>query len=240
MQAARIRRVSRIGVAVGPLFALALLASGCDSPPGDDHVAAGPIPAGAEGRVAAAGNLPPGTLDPRLTGYREGSPAARATVIEFSDPGCPFCAMFHRGTFPRLREEYVETGRVLWVHVPVAMTGARHGEAAARASVCAGEEGSFGEWMDLVYAGQNEWRAVRNPRGVFAAYAERVGLDDGRFATCIRENRGAGPIRTNLRVARELGVRATPSYLVEGRLVEGSLPLDSFRRLLDRTLDLAD
>jgi protein-disulfide isomerase len=180
------------------------------------------------------------TVDLRRIGYAEGSADAPVTVIEFSDFGCPFCAMFAQSSYPELRREFIETGRVRWVFVPFVMGMFPNGAEAARAGECAGEQDRFREMKMRIYAGQNEWKGSRNATSVFAGYARELRLDEARFASCYREDRAGTRTRTNNRAADALGVRATPSFLINGRLVEGALPLPQFRMILTRLAEAAE
>src|SRR5690606_9830944 len=147
--------------------------------------------------------------------------------------GCPFCGMFARGTYPALHEEFVVTGRVRWTYVPFVMGMFPNGAESARAAECAGEQDSFWAMHDLLYANQNQWKASRDPNRLFNSYAKDLGLNEQRFASCYRENRGAARTAINNRAANALRVRATPSFFVNGRLVEGALPEEQFRQLLN-------
>lgn len=172
------------------------------------------------------------TLDLRTVGYSRGEENAPVTVYEFSDFGCPFCAMFARGTYPGLHDEFVATGKVRWTYVPFVMGMFPNGEESARAAECAGEQEKFWEMHDLLYAQQNEWKASRDPARVYADYAGDLELNAGTFASCYREDRRGDRTEVNNRAADAMGVRATPSFLINGRLVEGALPAEEFRQLL--------
>jgi protein-disulfide isomerase len=173
-------------------------------------------------------------VDPGRIGHVDGVADAPVTVVEFADFGCPFCAMFERGTYPELRREFVETGRVRWVFVPFVAGASRNSAEAVRAGECAGEQGRFEAMKARLYGGQNEWRSRRRAGALFAGYARESGLDEARFASCYREDRGGARTRAGNRAARAAGVRATPSFLIDGRLVEGAPPLEHFRAILGR------
>lgn len=169
-------------------------------------------------------------------GYALGEAGAPVTVMEFSDFGCPFCAMFARGTYPELHREFVETGRIRWVYVPFVVGTFPNGGEAARAAECAAEQRRFWEMKDRIYAGQREWRTGSRPASIFAAYAREIGLDSRMFETCYRENRGRERTIANNNAAAILGVRATPTFVIGGRIIEGALPIARFRQILEGIL----
>lgn len=224
------------------LMALALLsgasAAACEAAPAAREAV--PPPPTSTAAAAPAPDLTPepmptapvDTVDLRTLGYARGRADAPVTVYEFSDFGCPFCGMFARGTYPQLGKEFVETGKVRWVMVPFVMGMFPNGEEAARAAECAGEQERFWPMHDLLFENQKEWKATRAPAGVFQGYAERLKLDTRRFASCYRDNGRGARTALNNRAADAVGIRATPSFLVGGRLVEGALPAEQFRALL--------
>ncbi len=191
--------------------------------------AAGPAAAG----PAAAVISPSGEIDLSSLGYSRGSPDAPVSVVEFSDFGCPYCAKFALESLPELSREFVESGRVRWRYIPFELGIFPNGGVAALAAECAGEQGRFWEMHDLLYERQREWKPSDAPEALFRGYARSLGLNLAGFASCYREERTAPRIELHNEVARRLGVRATPSFLVNGRPVEGALPLEQFRTLIE-------
>jgi protein-disulfide isomerase len=219
------------------LMRLALLSgtttAACEAAPPREETPPPSAPAAAAESSAAAA-VATDTIDLRKLGYARGRADAPVAVYEFSDFGCPFCGMFALGTYPELHEEFVKTGKVRWVMVPFVMGMFPNGAEAARAAECAGEQAGFWPMHDLLFANQKAWKASRAPAALFQDYATRVRLDAKRFASCYGEDRRGGRTALNNRAADAVGIRATPSFLVDGRLVEGALPAEQFRALLAR------
>jgi len=182
-----------------------------------------------------AGAAPPvtDTIDMRRIGYSRGAEDAPVQVFEFSDFGCPYCGQFAVLTYPELHEEFVRTGLVRWTYVPFVMGMFPNGAEAARAAECAAEQDAFWPMHDRLYEGQREWKPSRSPRVLFAEYARELGLSVEGFAACYDQDLGGARTALNNRAATGLGVRATPSFFVNGRLVEGALPADRFRQILE-------
>jgi len=171
-------------------------------------------------------------IDVSRIGYDKGSPLAPIVIVEFSDFGCPYCAEFARETFPAIDSEFVRPGKVYFKYVPFVIDMFPNALQAARASECAGEQNRFWVMYDRLFSAQPEWKRERSPDALFARYAASAGLDKSRFAACYaRAETHPGTMRAN-DAAEKLGVRVTPSFIVNGRPVEGALPLADFRRLL--------
>lgn len=172
------------------------------------------------------------TFDLRTMGYSRGAEDAPVTVYEFADFGCSFCASFASGTYPELHAEFVETGKVRWTYVPFVMGMFPNGAEAAGAAECAADEGHFWQMHDLLFAKQREWKGSDTPTPLFRSYAKELGLDEKRFDACYQGDRGRARTAMNNRAADAMRVRATPSFFINGRLVEGALPAEQFRVLL--------
>lgn len=206
-------------------ISLALLLCACadDAPPEAPAAAASAAPAAP---VEAAPGL-------EELGFARGAADAPVTVVEFSDFGCPYCARFALETYPELHEEFVETGAVRWRYVPFVLGSFPNGDLAARASECAGEQERFWEMHDRLFARQREWKRADDAEALFASLAAELGLDEARFRDCYASGRTEGRTRAANDAAREAGVRATPTFFINGRRIEGALPADHFRMLLN-------
>ena len=165
-------------------------------------------------------------------GYDKGSPTAPIVMVDFSDFGCPYCGSHARQTLPELEREFIATGKVFYKYVPLVMGSFPNGDTAARASECAAEEGKFWPMHDRLYAGQQEWRKNGAPTPVYQRYAQELGLDPTRFAACLADARTEARTQQATAVAQRLGIRATPTFAVDGEGIEGALPLDVFQKLL--------
>lgn len=178
-------------------------------------------------------------LAPGAPGYDRGARQAPVTVLEFADFGCPYCARFATETYPPLAEEFVKTGLVRWKYVPfvLGIFGA-NGDAAAQAAECAGAQGNaaFGRMHDRLFVEQDVWRSAPDPAGMFRAIAADAGLDPARFAACFASDEPERRIAAANALADQLGVRATPTFFINGQRVEGALPLEQFRAVLTDAL----
>lgn len=159
----------------------------------------------------------------------------KVTVVEFSDFGCPYCGAFERETFPVLRREYVETGRVRWRFVPFVLGMFPNGEEAMRAATCVAEQGDEAFWKmhDVLFEKQDVWKASRDPDQMFRSYAVVSGADGDAFSACFDDARSADRVTAANALAHEGGVRSTPTFFVGRQMIQGALPVEEFRKVLD-------
>jgi protein-disulfide isomerase len=169
-------------------------------------------------------------------GYTLGSPDAPLEIVEFSDFGCGYCRLFQEQTRPELLKEYVETGLVRWTYVPFVLGIFPNGDAAAVASECAGYQGLFEPVRERLYRDQAGWRGADDPGVYFTRIAEEEGLDAQQFSRCLTETAASTRVWENVQLGRMAGVKGAPAFLVDGFLVSGAKPLETFRDLLDLKL----
>lgn len=162
-------------------------------------------------------------------GFDFGAEDAPVEVIEFSDYGCGYCRRFHTETFPTLMQEFVETGVVRWKYVTYASGMFPNGFPAAYAAECAGEQGLFPQVSRALYERQPDWKGLRDPYAFFESLVVEAGVDREQFRACFQEERPKGRIRSGILSGARLGVRGTPSFMVQGRPLVGAQPASVWR-----------
>ena len=102
---------------------------------------------------------------------------------------------------------------------------------AAEAARCAGAEGRYWPYHDRLFAEQPRFSEDR-----LVAYAVALGLEADAFGRCLRERRFARDVEADVTQARALGIRSTPTFLVNGRALVGAHPVEAFRALIEDVL----
>ncbi len=161
-----------------------------------------------------------------------GQPDAPVTLMEFTDFDCSHCRDYKLESEEAILEEYVATGQVRYVLHYYSMP-APHSMQAAEAAICAGEQGQYFPYQHALFENPARTRAD------FIARAEALGLDTEAFATCWDTSRYHNLLVESTRSARAMGVSATPTFDVNGRLVVGNRP-DVLRQAIEEALGQAD
>lgn len=172
-------------------------------------------------------------------GHDLGDPDAPVLVVEYADFACGACAQFAVDTWPRIRVEFVKTGKVRWKVVPFEL-GFRNSDEGARAGECGAAQGGFWALHDVLYEHRSEWVEERNPEDALARLASRAGLDEERFRECYDDEPFDDRTRAANRAARADRVRGTPTFFVNGFQVQGALPFDAFRLVLEEAIAKRD
>jgi len=153
---------------------------------------------------------------------------APVTIVEFADFQCPFCARV-QATLAELERRY--PGKLRLVHKDLPLGMHPFARQAAQAAACAGEQGKFWELGEWMYANQGKLSEAGLAEG-----ARAVGLDPERFAACRKAHRHAGEIAADEAAASALGVGSTPTFFINGRLLEGAQPLERFVEVIEEEL----
>jgi protein-disulfide isomerase len=154
------------------------------------------------------------------------------TIVEFSDFQCPFCARVEP-TLKRVRQAYGDRVRIVWKDFPLT---AIHPQAfkAAEAGQCAREQGKFWEYHDRLFANQ----AALEPASL-KQYAADLGLNAQTFDACLDAAKHRQRVQDQIEVGNRLGVSSTPSAFINGRLVSGAHPYETFAAIIDEELERA-
>jgi protein-disulfide isomerase len=159
-----------------------------------------------------------------------GRPDSPVTIIEYASLTCPYCRQFHLGTFPQLKREYIDTGKVRFIvrEFPI---GFQSG-AATIALRCARPEAYFRLYEKFLVR-QAAWVSQEVRREPVFKIAAEVGMTRAQFDACY-ENQGMieGLERVKER-GRTLGVIGTPNFFINGKLVKSVLGMKEIREMVD-------
>jgi protein-disulfide isomerase len=159
---------------------------------------------------------------------RIGSDRAPITIVEFSDFQCPYCRQSVR-ILKALRQLYGERIRI--VYRDYLGPGHPYALQAAEAARCAGEQGKFWEYHDLLFDRQSSGKGWD-----FTSLAKELGLQLNAFDGCLQSRRFREQISKDLQDGLALGITSTPTFFVNGRPLVGAQPLANFQTLIDRLL----
>lgn len=158
-----------------------------------------------------------------------GDPNAPIKVEEFSDFQCPYCRLFADEEESAIVEKYVNTGIVYFTYTPFSFLdgNAPDGESklAAQAAYCAADQDKFWEYHDILFANQNGENVGDFSNKRLIAFAEKLGLEMGAFRSCLNGNTYRQQVLNDLARGRNLGVSATPTFIVNGTKVQGYVGL---------------
>ena len=158
-----------------------------------------------------------------------GPDTAPVTIVEFTDYECPFCQEHFIKTLPLVLAQYGDRVRYIVMNLPIPHL---HPDAlgAAEAAECAADQGRFWEYHDRLFL------ASALDRATLGSVAEQMHLDSAAFATCVDTRATAERVRGHMAQAKSLGIKSTPTFLVNGRMFRGAHPFESFKLIIDSAL----
>ncbi len=185
--------------------------------------------------ASVAAEPEPQTLDLSQLGMNRGVENAPVRIVEFSDYGCGYCRKFHEETWPVVLRDFVDTGKVEWKFLPFVSGMFGNTTAASTAAECVLEQGDtlFHSMNSLIWRHQGEWKRSADPASVFRGLATQSGAELPRYDSCLSEGRRTERVEGATSLARDIGVRGSPTFFVVGYPpIQGALPTDAFVQIL--------
>jgi protein-disulfide isomerase len=189
--------------------------------------------AGASGAAAPSDLGPLETPNP-LGEITLGDKNAPVTIVEYSSLTCPHCGAFHRDTLPTLKEKYIDKGLVRIHFRPFPFDP--YATAGAMLAHCVAPKAQV-TFLDILFKRQQQWLQSEQPMDVLQGFAKQGGLSETDFIICLKDQNRLDAIRQiQSTAAEELGVRSTPTFFINGKKLEGNVPLSEFEKLLKPAL----
>lgn len=159
---------------------------------------------------------------------RGGPKNAAVTIIEFSDFQCPYCKQA-ANTVKEVLKSYGDKVRLIFKHLPLPI----HPEAfkAAQASVCAGAQGKFWEYHDGLFGSDNLTGEA------LTRLAANLGLDTKEFSACLDSETSRAVVAKDIRESRKADIQATPTFIVNGKLLKGARGREDFKKMIDEEIE---
>ncbi|MFZ0837078.1 MAG: DsbA family protein [Xanthobacteraceae bacterium] len=156
-----------------------------------------------------------------------GSPDAPVTIIEYASMTCPHCAQFQAKTFPKLKERYIDTGKVRYIFREFPLDPLAAG--AFMLARCADKD-KYLSIIDLFFGTQRDW-VVPNPLQPLFNIAKQAGYNEETFNACLKNQQILDGIQ-NVRdhAAKVLNVESTPTFFINGKRVIGDVSIEDMEK----------
>lgn len=158
-----------------------------------------------------------------------GDPNAKVIIVEFSDFQCPFCLRV-QPTIEQILKDYNGSVKLYYKHFPLSQIHP-YAQKAAEASELAADQGKFWEYHDKLFQNQDNLDLESLKK-----YAAELGLDMERFNRGLENNEKAAIVENDLQEGINLGVRGTPTFFINGRVLVGAQPYSAFKQIIDEEL----
>lgn len=159
----------------------------------------------------------------------EGGRDAPVQLVEFADYQCPYCQKAN-SDLVKLLEEYKGKVSIIYKDFPLPMHP--HAEKAAEAARCAGAQGKFWEYHNLLF------KDKKLETSDLKQNAKTLNLDSAKFDTCLDSGQEAAPVKKDQDEGMKLGLSGTPSFFLNGHFFSGAMDYTALRQMVEQQLHL--
>jgi protein-disulfide isomerase len=161
---------------------------------------------------------------------------ASVTITEYASMTCPHCANFNEAVFPKLKSEYIDSGKVRYVfrEFPLDIKAAA-GSMLARC-IAKDDAPKYFAVIDLLFRQQNEW-VLKNTTETLTRIGKQAGLSQQQVEACLKDQALLDKITADQKYANEvLKVNSTPTFFINGEMLKGETSFDEFSKRINALL----
>ena len=166
---------------------------------------------------------------------RIGLESANIEIIEFASLTCGHCAKFHNEVFPKIKKEFIDTGKVSFIYNDFPLD-----KFALKASViarCSGEK-KFFSFLKVLYSKQKDWTRTEDPFRSLLKIAKLGGLKNDEIKVCVgNKSIEDGLLKQRLDASKKFDIKATPTLYINGEKYEGDLTFEALKLKINTLLN---
>ena len=161
---------------------------------------------------------------------------APITITEYASMTCPHCAAFNENVFPKIKSEYIDSGKVRYVfrEFPLDIKAAA-GSMLARC-IAKDDAGKYFAVIDMLFRQQNDW-VVKNTTETLTRIGKQAGLSQQAVEDCLKDQALLDKISADQKFANEvLKVNSTPTFFINGEMIRGETSFAEFDKRIKSLL----
>ena len=164
-----------------------------------------------------------------------GTEEANIEIIEFASLTCGHCAKFHNEVFPKIKKEFIDTGKVSFIYQDFPLD-----KFALKASViarCSGEK-KFFSFLKVLYSKQKDWTRTEDPFRSLLKIAKLGGLKNEEIKVCVgNKSIEDGILKQRLNASKKFDIKATPTLYINGEKYDGDLTFEALKLKINTLLN---
>jgi protein-disulfide isomerase len=164
-----------------------------------------------------------------------GPASASVTITEYASMTCPHCAAFNETVFPKIKSEYIDSGKVRYVfrEFPLDIKAAA-GSILARC-IAKDDSGKYFAVTDMLFKQQNDW--MKNSAETLTRIGKQAGLSQQAVEDCLKDQALLDKIAADQKYAAEiLKVDSTPTFFINGEKIKGEISFEEFDKRIKSLL----
>jgi len=161
---------------------------------------------------------------------------AKVTITEYASMTCPHCAAFNAEVFPKLKSEFIDTGKIRYIfrEFPLDIKAAA-GSMLSRC-IANGDAGKYLAVTDLLFRSQGDW-VMKNTTEALTRIGKQAGLSQQQVETCLNDKSLLDKLVADQKYATEvLKVDSTPTFFINGEKLKGETSIEEFRKRINPLL----
>ncbi len=167
-----------------------------------------------------------------------GEKNAPITIVEFSDYQCPYCGVFENETFPKIKAQYIDTGKVKLVFRDFPLSFHPYAYPSALFAECARSLSTNGN-VDYFKVHDKLFETVQNGKfdyDVMSTFAVSLGINKAELKKCFDSDKFKDEIAADQKSGQSAGINGTPGFIVNGQVISGAQPFEKFQSVIEPIL----
>ena len=161
----------------------------------------------------------PSKVESKYIEMSKGDDKASVVFVEYASLTCPACAAFHANVYPKLNEEYIETGKIKFIHREIYFD--RAGLWAALTARCDNVVNRYFGMLDLLYSEQPKWSRSDSSDEIVEALLKisaKSGIEKRRAISCLEDQEKALDLVNQYQIyVNEDAIESTPTFVINGK-----------------------
>jgi protein-disulfide isomerase len=161
---------------------------------------------------------------------------AKVTITEYASMTCPHCAAFNEQVFPKIKAEFIDTGKVRYIfrEFPLDIKAAA-GSMLSRC-IANGDASKYFAVTDLLFKSQADW-VMKNTTESLSRIGKQAGLSQQQVDDCLKDQALLDKIAADQKYASEvLKVDSTPTFFINGDKIKGEASIEEFEKKINPLL----
>ncbi len=165
--------------------------------------------------------------------YSKGNGDADIIVIQFGEYECQFCSKFALEILPDLQEDYIATGKIIYIFKDFPIENKKNSKLASQASYCAGDQGEEKYWEMHIKLFENHDKLSEED---LYNYAEEIEVESDSFKTCLTSGKYKNLVARNKQQGEKLDVNNNPTLIINNEKLVGLQPYENIKKVIDTHL----
>ena len=163
-----------------------------------------------------------------------GNPESKIVFIEYSSPTCHHCSSYHANTFPKIKEKYIDTGKILYI-IRI-FVGNKQDLDAGALMMC--EPKMAKTFLDIIYERQDAWMFSKSYREILTNMGQLAGISPEKYSKCLNDENLINLMieKTKAPFEKFENIIGTPLFIINGELFEKLHTIDNFEEKINSLL----